>query len=45
MDAPEDSTIGGTYMGNPVACAAAHAVLDVIEAGGARQPGPGRSAT
>lgn len=31
MDAPEDSTIGGTYVGNPVACAAANAVLDVIE--------------
>lgn len=31
MDAPGDSTIGGTYVGNPVACAAAHAVLDVLE--------------
>jgi 4-aminobutyrate aminotransferase / (S)-3-amino-2-methylpropionate transaminase / 5-aminovalerate transaminase len=31
MDAPGDSTIGGTYVGNPVACAAANAVLDVIE--------------
>ena len=31
MDAPEDSTIGGTYVGNPVCIAAAHAVLDVIE--------------
>ena len=31
MDAPEDSTIGGTYVGNPVSIAAAHAVLDVIE--------------
>lgn len=31
MDAPEDSTIGGTYVGNPVACAAANAVLDVME--------------
>lgn len=30
MDAPGDSTIGGTYVGNPVACAAANAVLDVI---------------
>ncbi|MCG0239077.1 MAG: 4-aminobutyrate--2-oxoglutarate transaminase [Firmicutes bacterium] len=27
MDSPEDSTIGGTYPGNPVACAAALAVL------------------
>ena len=31
MNAPGDSTIGGTYVGNPVACAAANAVLDVIE--------------
>jgi 4-aminobutyrate aminotransferase / (S)-3-amino-2-methylpropionate transaminase / 5-aminovalerate transaminase len=31
MDAPADSAIGGTYVGNPVAIAAAHAVLDVIE--------------
>jgi len=31
MDAPGDSTIGGTYVGNPVACAAAIAVLQVIE--------------
>lgn len=31
MDAPGDSTIGGTYVGNPVAIEAAHAVLDVIE--------------
>ena len=31
MDAPADSAIGGTYVGNPVAQAAAHAVLDVIE--------------
>lgn len=31
MDAPGDSAIGGTYVGNPVACAAAHAVLDVIQ--------------
>jgi 4-aminobutyrate aminotransferase / (S)-3-amino-2-methylpropionate transaminase / 5-aminovalerate transaminase len=30
MDAPPDSAIGGTYVGNPVAQAAAHAVLDVI---------------
>jgi 4-aminobutyrate aminotransferase / (S)-3-amino-2-methylpropionate transaminase / 5-aminovalerate transaminase len=30
MDAPDDSAIGGTYVGNPVAIAAAHAVLDVI---------------
>ncbi len=31
MDAPGPSAIGGTYVGNPVACAAAVAVLDVIE--------------
>lgn len=31
MDAVPDSGIGGTYVGNPVACAAALAVLDVIE--------------
>jgi len=31
MDAPPDSAIGGTYIGNPVAQAAALAVLDVIE--------------
>ena len=31
MDAPGDSAIGGTYIGNPVAQAAALAVLDVFE--------------
>jgi len=31
MDAPGPSAIGGTYIGNPVACAAANAVLEVIE--------------
>jgi 4-aminobutyrate aminotransferase/(S)-3-amino-2-methylpropionate transaminase len=31
MDAPGPSAIGGTYVGNPVACAAANAVLQVIE--------------
>jgi 4-aminobutyrate aminotransferase/(S)-3-amino-2-methylpropionate transaminase len=31
MDAPGDSAIGGTYVGNPVAQAAAMAVLDVFE--------------
>jgi 4-aminobutyrate aminotransferase/(S)-3-amino-2-methylpropionate transaminase len=31
MDAPGDSTIGGTYVGNPVACAAALAVLEEID--------------
>lgn len=31
MDAPEPGGLGGTYAGNPLACAAALAVLDVIE--------------
>jgi 4-aminobutyrate aminotransferase / (S)-3-amino-2-methylpropionate transaminase / 5-aminovalerate transaminase len=31
MDAPDDSAVGGTFVGNPVAQAAALAVLDVIE--------------
>jgi 4-aminobutyrate aminotransferase/(S)-3-amino-2-methylpropionate transaminase len=31
MDAPPDGAIGGTYVGNPVAQAAALAVLDVLE--------------
>ena len=31
MDAPGDSAIGGTYVGNPVAQSAALAVLDVFE--------------
>ena len=31
MDAVDPGGLGGTYAGNPVACAAAHAVLDVIE--------------
>src|SRR5205814_9377409 len=34
MDAPGDSAIGGTYVGNPVAQAAAVAVLDVFEEDG-----------
>src|SRR2546430_745451 len=34
MDAQADSAIGGTYVGNPVAQAAALAVLDVIEEDG-----------
>jgi 4-aminobutyrate aminotransferase len=32
MDASNPGGLGGTYAGNPIACAAAHAVLDVIEA-------------
>jgi len=43
MDAPGDSAIGGTYVGNPLAQAAAMAVLDVFEEEGlverARQVG------
>ena len=31
MDAPDDSAVGGTFVGNPVAQAAALAILDVIE--------------
>jgi 4-aminobutyrate aminotransferase/(S)-3-amino-2-methylpropionate transaminase len=31
MDAPGPGSLGGTYSGNPVACAAALAVLDVFE--------------
>ncbi len=31
MDAPGDSAVGGTYVGNPVAQAAALAVLDIFE--------------
>jgi 4-aminobutyrate aminotransferase/(S)-3-amino-2-methylpropionate transaminase len=31
MDAIEPGGLGGTYGGSPVACAAAHAVLDIIE--------------
>jgi 4-aminobutyrate aminotransferase-like enzyme len=31
MDASNPGGLGGTYAGNPVACAAAHAVLDIIE--------------
>ncbi len=34
MDAPHTSGLGGTYGGNPVACAAALATLDTIEADG-----------
>ena len=33
MDAPGPGGLGGTYIGNPVACAAAHAVLDRFESG------------
>jgi 4-aminobutyrate aminotransferase / (S)-3-amino-2-methylpropionate transaminase / 5-aminovalerate transaminase len=39
MDAPGDSAIGGTYVGNPVAQAAALAVLDVFEAEGLGERG------
>jgi 4-aminobutyrate aminotransferase / (S)-3-amino-2-methylpropionate transaminase / 5-aminovalerate transaminase len=33
MDSPEVGGLGGTYAGNPIACAAAHAVLDLFESG------------
>ena len=39
MDAPGDSAIGGTYVGNPVAQAAAMAVLDVFEEEGLNERG------
>jgi 4-aminobutyrate aminotransferase/(S)-3-amino-2-methylpropionate transaminase len=32
MNAPGESTIGGTFVGNPLGCAAALAVLDVMDA-------------
>ena len=31
MDAPQPGSLGGTYSGSPISCAAANAVLDVIE--------------
>lgn len=31
MDAPDPGGLGGTYIGNPLACAAALAVLDIFE--------------
>src|SRR5439155_12750902 len=37
MDAPGPSAIGGTYVGNPVAQAAALAVLDIFEDEGDRK--------
>jgi 4-aminobutyrate aminotransferase / (S)-3-amino-2-methylpropionate transaminase / 5-aminovalerate transaminase len=39
MDAPGDSAVGGTYVGNPVAQAAALAVLDVFEEEGLNDRG------
>jgi 4-aminobutyrate aminotransferase/(S)-3-amino-2-methylpropionate transaminase len=39
MDAPGDSAVGGTYVGNPVAQAAALAVLDVFEEEGLSERG------
>lgn len=33
MDSPGEGGLGGTYVGNPVALAAAHAVLDLFESG------------
>jgi 4-aminobutyrate aminotransferase-like enzyme len=37
MDAPETGGLGGTFGGNPVACAAALAVLDEVERSEFRQ--------
>lgn len=34
MDAPQPGGLGGTYSGSPISCAAANAVLDVIESEG-----------
>lgn len=31
MEAPQVGGLGGTYGGNPIACAAAHAVLDIMK--------------
>jgi 4-aminobutyrate aminotransferase/(S)-3-amino-2-methylpropionate transaminase len=39
MDAPGESTIGGTFVGNPIGCAAALAVLDVIDEEGLLERG------
>jgi 4-aminobutyrate aminotransferase/(S)-3-amino-2-methylpropionate transaminase len=39
MDAPEPGSLGGTYGGNPVACAAANAVLDLYESDGIVEQG------
>lgn len=39
MDAPLPGGLGGTYAGNPVAIAAAHAVIDVMEAEGLPERG------
>jgi 4-aminobutyrate aminotransferase/(S)-3-amino-2-methylpropionate transaminase len=33
MDSPAPGGLGGTYAGNPMACAAAHAVLDLFDSG------------
>jgi 4-aminobutyrate aminotransferase/(S)-3-amino-2-methylpropionate transaminase len=33
MDDPVPGGLGGTYAGNPMACAAAHAVLDMFDSG------------
>ena len=45
MDAVHPGGLGGTYGGNPVACAAALAVDRDDGGGGPRRPGPARSAT
>ncbi len=45
MDAPHEGAIGGTYVGNPVALAAAVAVLDVIEQEGLIERGAANGET
>ncbi|HYP46143.1 MAG TPA: 4-aminobutyrate--2-oxoglutarate transaminase [Propionibacteriaceae bacterium] len=37
MDAPQAGGLGGTYAGNPIACAAALAAIDIYEQGGPSQ--------
>lgn len=39
MDAPARGGLGGTYAGNPLAVAAAHAVIDIMEAEGLPERG------
>ena len=43
MDAPEPGGIGGTYAGNPVACAAALGVFDAFEQEGLMEKAEARA--
>src|SRR4029079_5179422 len=45
MDAPAEGGVGGTYVGNPVALAAAVAVLGVIDAEGLTGASPAHADT